>query len=43
MNKLDTPLSDSKVREALGDDVKILKYSELKNYGSIDELLPKIY
>jgi hypothetical protein len=36
------PLSDSKVREALGDDVKILKYSELKKYATIDELLPKI-
>ena len=36
------PLSDSKVREALGDDVKILKYSELKKYGSIDELLPTV-
>ncbi len=42
MNKIDTPLSDSKVREALGDDVKILKYSELKKYGSIDELLPAV-
>jgi hypothetical protein len=36
------PLSDSKVREALGEGTRILKYSELKNYGSIDELLPKI-
>ncbi len=36
-----TPLSDTKVRQALGDDVKILKYSELKNYESMNELLPK--
>ena len=36
------PLSDAKVREALGDDVKILKYSELKNYVTIDELLPAV-
>jgi hypothetical protein len=42
MNKLDVPLSDSKVKEALGDGTRILKYSELKNYGSIDELLPAV-
>jgi hypothetical protein len=42
MNKLDVPLSDGAVRTALGADVRILKYSELKNYGSMAELLPKI-
>ena len=41
MNKIDHPLSDSAVREALGDDTRILKYSELKNYKTIAELLPK--
>ena len=41
MNKIDQPLSDSAVREALGDDTRILKYSELKNYKTIAELLPK--
>jgi hypothetical protein len=40
-NKIDEPLSDGAVREALGD-VRILKYSELKNYKTIFELLPKI-
>ncbi len=34
------PLSDVAVREALGDDTRIIKYSELKNYGSMAELLP---
>ncbi len=42
MDKIDTPLSDGAVREALGADTRILKYSELKNYKTIFELLPKI-
>ncbi len=41
MSKLDQPLSDGAVRDALGDDARILKYSELKNY-SMDELLPTV-
>jgi hypothetical protein len=41
MSKIDTPLSDGAVREALGADTRILKYSELKKYGSMAELLPK--
>jgi len=41
MDKIDTPLSDGAVREALGADTRILKYSELKNYRSMTELLPK--
>ena len=36
------PLSDGQVREALGEDTRILKYSELKNYGSMEELLPTL-
>ena len=35
MNKIDVPLSDSAVREALGD-VRILKYSELKNHKTME-------
>jgi hypothetical protein len=42
MSKLMIPLSDSKVKAALGPDTRILKYSELKNYETINELLPKI-
>ena len=42
MDKLDEPLSDDKVRQALGDATRILKYSELKNYDTISDLLPKI-
>ena len=42
MSKLLEPLSDSKVRQALGDATRILKYSELKNYDTINDLLPKI-
>lgn len=42
MSKLMEPLSDSRVRQALGDEVKILKYSELKNYETINELLPSL-
>lgn len=42
MSKLMIPLSDSKVREAIGPETKIIKYSELKNYESINELLPTV-
>ena len=41
MSKIDQPLSDGAVREALGADTRILKYSELKNFRSMAELLPK--
>jgi len=36
------PLSDAKVKAALGTNTRILKYSELKNYETINELLPNI-
>jgi hypothetical protein len=42
MNKLDEPLSDSKVKQALGDATRVIKYSELKNYDTMADLLPKI-
>jgi len=42
MNKLMIPLSDNLVKQALGPDTRILKYSELKGYESIGELLPNI-
>jgi hypothetical protein len=43
MNKtIMTPLSDGLVRQALGNNTRILKYSELKNYETIDDLLPNI-
>ena len=34
-------LSDSYVREILGEDAKIIKYSELASLGGLDELLPR--
>ena len=33
-------LSDADLRTILGDDLKIIKYSELDNYSDLDELLP---
>ena len=42
MSKINEPLSDSKVKDALGEGTRILKYSELKNYKTIDELLPDV-
>jgi hypothetical protein len=43
MNKIImTPLSDIKVKQALGPGTKILKYSELKNYETIHEILPSV-
>jgi hypothetical protein len=42
MSKLMIPLSDNLVKQALGPDTRILKYSELKNYETINELLTKI-
>lgn len=41
MSKLMEPLSDVQVRSALGNDTRIIKYGELKNY-SMDELLPTV-
>ena len=34
-------LSDSDIRAILGVDTKIIKYSELANINSLDELLPR--
>jgi hypothetical protein len=42
MSKIDEPLSDLKVKQALGEGTRILKYSELKNYETMNALLPKI-
>ena len=35
-------LSDSDIRTILGADTKVIKYSELANIGSLDELLPRL-
>ena len=35
------PLSDADLRHILGNEVKILKYSELANFPSLDYILPK--
>ena len=36
------PLSDVDIKDYLGTDAKILKYSELSKYNTIDELLPNV-
>ena len=42
MSKIMIPLSDNLVKQALGPDTRILKYSELQGYDTIGELLPHI-
>ena len=37
---LEKPISDAEIKQQLGDDAKIILYSELKEYVSIQELLP---
>ena len=36
------PLSDADLRHILGNDLKILKYSELANFPSLDYILPNL-
>ena len=36
------PLSDGMVRQALGPDTKIIKYSELKQYNNIRDIIPNV-
>ena len=36
-----TPLSDDDLRKILGQNCRVIKYSELGNYASLQELLPK--
>lgn len=38
---INDPLDDVEIRNALGSDAKIIPYHELKNYRTMDELLPK--
>ena len=38
---LHTALSDSDIRRILGSDTRIIKYSNLAPYNSLDELLTK--
>jgi hypothetical protein len=40
-NIMDDPIDDKEMREYLGQDAKIIKYSELKGFRNIDELLPQ--
>jgi len=35
------PLSDADLKHILGEDLKIIKYSELSSYSSLESLLPK--
>ena len=35
------PLSDADLRHILGEDLKILQYSELANHSTLDSILPK--
>ena len=37
---MDDPINDPEMREYLGQDAKILKYSDLRGVKHIDELLP---
>ena len=39
-NRIKKPLDDSEIRSHL-EPVKIIKYSDLKNYNNIEELLPE--
>ena len=39
--ELDYSLSDDDIKNHLGQDTKILKYADLNNYKTLDELLPK--
>jgi hypothetical protein len=41
MKLIHRPLSDADLRNLLGNDLKILKYSELANYEDLDQLLTK--
>lgn len=42
MDKINTPLTDADVERFLGNKACILKYSELKNYKTIENLLPAV-
>jgi hypothetical protein len=35
-----TPIDDSKIKEYLGNDARIIKYSDLSKYDNIEQLLP---
>ena len=35
-----TPLGDDDIRKILGNETKIIKYSELSKFNDLDELLP---
>lgn len=40
MSKINIPLSSDKVKTALGPNTRILKYSDLKQFNTIQDLLP---
>jgi hypothetical protein len=42
-DRIETNITDTDIRRYFGDGVegKVMKYSDLANYGTIDELLPK--
>ena len=40
LKRVNKALSDADLRTILGDDLKIIKYSELDSYSDLDELLP---
>jgi len=40
MSKINIPLSSDKVKSALGANTRILKYSDLKQFNTIQDLLP---
>ena len=38
---INKPLSDADIKQILGEDTKIIKYSYLSHFNDLDELLPK--
>ncbi len=42
LRTINRPLSDEDIRDILGPDSKIMKYSGLAEYSDLDDLLPKL-
>ena len=42
LRTINRPLSDEDIRDILGPNCKIMKYSGLADYNDLDDLLPKL-
>ncbi len=42
LQTINRPLSDEDIRDILGPECKIMKYSGLAEYNDLDDLLPKL-